>query len=129
MTPETARTMQIVIPIVVIGIVLAFRVRRMSQMRPLKLETLWIVPAIFVAVFVLTVSTQPPRPAGLDWAWLAPAVVIGAGVGWYRGKMMQIHVDPQTHALNQKASPAALIFLVAVILVRYGLRFEAATGV
>ena len=32
--------------------------------------------------------------------------------------MMHIHVDPETHALNQKASPAAMFFLIAIILVR-----------
>jgi membrane protein CcdC involved in cytochrome C biogenesis len=32
--------------------------------------------------------------------------------------MMHIHVDPETHALNQKASPAAMIFLIALIVVR-----------
>jgi hypothetical protein len=45
-------------------------------------------------------------------------LVIGAAVGWQRGKMMHIHVDPETHALNQKASPAAILFLVALIAVR-----------
>ncbi len=49
--------------------------------------------------------------------WVAIASVagllIGAAVGWQRGKMMHIHVDPDTHALNQKASPAAMFFLIA----------------
>ena len=47
------------------------------------------------------------------WVAIASAVglAIGAAVGWQRGKMMHIHVDPETHALNQKASPAAMFFL------------------
>jgi membrane protein CcdC involved in cytochrome C biogenesis len=36
--------------------------------------------------------------------------------------MMHIHVDPETHALNQKASPAAMLFLIALIIVRSGAR-------
>jgi membrane protein CcdC involved in cytochrome C biogenesis len=36
--------------------------------------------------------------------------------------MMHIHVDPETHALNQKASPAAMIFLIALIVLRSGAR-------
>jgi membrane protein CcdC involved in cytochrome C biogenesis len=48
--------------------------------------------------------------------------LIGAAVGWQRGKMMHIHVDPKTHALNQKASPAAMFFLIALIIVRMGAR-------
>lgn len=31
---------------------------------------------------------------------------------------MHIHVDPETHALNQKASPAAMVFLIALIALR-----------
>ena len=50
------------------------------------------------------------------------AIVIGAAVGWQRGKMMHIHVDPETHALNQKASPAAMFFLIGLIIVRSGAR-------
>ena len=45
-------------------------------------------------------------------SWLEPRV------GWQRGKMMHIHVDPETHALNQKPSPAAMIFLIGLIVVR-----------
>jgi hypothetical protein len=47
---------------------------------------------------------------------------MGAAVGWQRGKMMHIHVDPETHALNQKASPAAMFFLIALIVVRSAAR-------
>jgi hypothetical protein len=36
--------------------------------------------------------------------------------------MMHIVIDPDTHALNQKASPAALVFIVVLLLVRFGLR-------
>ena len=36
--------------------------------------------------------------------------------------MMHIHVDPETHALNQKASPAAMFFLIILIVVRTGAR-------
>jgi membrane protein CcdC involved in cytochrome C biogenesis len=61
-------------------------------------------------------------PAG--WVAIASVVglAIGAAVGWQRGKMMHIHVDPETHALNQKASPAAMLFLIALIIVRTGAR-------
>lgn len=41
--------------------------------------------------------------------------------------MMQIHVDPETHALNQKASPLAMIIILVILAVRYGLRAEATT--
>src|SRR6476469_1897519 len=103
-----------------IVVIMALRMRRMGQMRPLKLETLWIVPAMYAVVAALMFFSLPP----VGWVALASlaGLAIGAAVGWQRGKMMHIHVDPETHALNQKASPAAMFFLIALIVVRTGAR-------
>lgn len=100
----------------IIVIVMALRTRGMSKTKRLKLGGLWIVPALYLAIAALMFAQLPPT------GWVAIACVvgllIGAAVGWQRGKLMQIHVDPETHALNQKASPAAMIFLVVLIVVR-----------
>ena len=108
------------ITIGIIVIVMALRLRRAGQMRPLKLGGLWVVPALYLAVAAIMLAQLPPK------GWVAIASVaglaIGAAVGWQRGKMMHIHVDPETHALNQKASPAAMFFLIALIVVRMGAR-------
>lgn len=108
------------ITIGIVVIVLALRMRRMGQMRPLKLETLWVVPVLYLAVAALMFWSLPPT----GWVAIAciGALLIGAAVGWQRGTMMHIHVDPETHALNQKASPAAMLFLIALIVVRTGAR-------
>jgi uncharacterized membrane protein HdeD (DUF308 family) len=92
----------------------------MSKMRPLKLGSLWIVPAVYLVVAALMFIQLPPT----GWVAIASAIglAIGAAVGWQRGKMMHIHVDPETHALNQKASPAAMLFLIVLIAVRAGAR-------
>jgi hypothetical protein len=102
---------------VIVG-VMALRMRGMSRMRPLKLSMLWIVPAMYLAVAVWMFILLPP----VGWVAIASAagLLIGAGLGWQRGKMMHIHVDPDTHALNQKASPAAMVFLILLIVVRNG---------
>ena len=108
------------ITIGIIVVVMALRMRRMSQMRPLRLDSLWIVPAIYLAVAALMFVQLPPT----GWVTIASVVglLIGAAVGWQRGKMMHIHVDPDTHALNQKASPAAMFFLITLIIIRMGAR-------
>lgn len=108
------------ITIGIIVVVMALRMRGMRKMRPLKLETLWVVPVLYLAVAALMFWSLPPT----GWVAIASGVglFIGAAVGWQRGKMMQIHVDPETHALNQKASPAAMFFLIALIIVRSGAR-------
>jgi hypothetical protein len=100
----------------IVLVVLALRLRRAGQMRPLKLGSLWIVPALYLVVAAAMFIQLPPR------GWVAigcvVALALGAALGWQRGKMMHISVDPETHALNQKASPAAVLFLVALIAVR-----------
>jgi membrane protein CcdC involved in cytochrome C biogenesis len=104
------------ITIGIIVVVMAMRLRRAGQMRPLKLGSLWIVPVLYLAVAAIMFAQLPPT----GWVAIASAaaLLIGAAVGWQRGNMMHIHVDPETHALNQKASPAAMLFLVALIVVR-----------
>ena len=115
---QTWTTYAITIGIIIV--VMALRLRSMSKMRRLKLGALWIVPALYLAVAAIMFAQLPPK------GWVAIASVsgllIGAAVGWQRGKMMHIHVDPETHALNQKASPAAMMFLIALIVVRAGAR-------
>ena len=116
------------ITIGIIVVIVGLRMRRMGKMRPLKLDGLWVVPAIYFIVAALMFWQLPPT----GWVAIASAVglLIGAAVGWQRGKMMHIHVDPETHALNQKASPAAMIFLIALIVVRMlGRRFLGSEGV
>lgn len=112
---------------VVVVALLSFRLRRMSQLRRLRLETLWIVPAIYL-IFAGVMFYQFP-PTAIGWAISAAALLAGAAIGWQRGKMMQIHVDPETHVLNQKASPAAMIFIVVLIAVRMSAKTILASGV
>ena len=105
---------------VIIGIVFAVRSRRMSVVKPLKLERLWAFPALYAAVALYMVVMYPPQ--GLAWLFCALALVMGAALGWQRGKMMRITIDPDSHALNTTSSPAAVLFLVAIVVVRTGAR-------
>ena len=107
-------------------VVLALRLRRVSQVRRLRLETLWIVPMVLVAALAGSLLQHPPRDPA-SWVLLAFALGIGLGVGWRRGKLMRIAIDPATHQLNHQASPAALLFVVLLIVARQGLRYEAAS--
>ena len=105
---------------VIIGIVFAVRWRRMSVVKPLKLERLWIFPASYAAVALYMVVMYPPQ--GLAWLFCALALIMGAALGWQRGKMMRITIDPDSHALNTTSSPAAVLFLVAIVAIRTGAR-------
>jgi hypothetical protein len=106
--------------------VIAFRWKRMSRARPLKLEWLWVLPALYSGLCVILYAQHPPR--GAAWLFCAGAMVLGAVLGWQRGRMMRIAVDPDTHALNQRGSPAALLFIVALIAARSGARVVVERG-
>ncbi len=119
-TEQPTGWMSYAIPLVIIAVVMALRWRRMSQVRPLKLERLWVLPALYALVAIGTFVATPPQ--GLGWLFCLVALVLGAALGWQRGKMMRIAVDPATHTLNQTASPAAFLFIVVLVLMRSGAR-------
>lgn len=114
------------IPIAIIGVALFFRLRSVGKARRLRLERLWIVPALYLALAAALFAAMTPH--GLGWLWAGLSLAAGAAVGWQRGRMMKIEVDPQSHALNQTASPAAMLFILAIIAVRFGLRQFAGAG-
>jgi hypothetical protein len=115
---------QYLIPILVVGIILFFRLRWVGKARPLRLERLWIVPALYLALALFLFAEMTPH--GFGWLWAGLAFVVGGAIGWYRGASMKISVDPQTHALNQASSPLALLFIVALIALRMAIRADAA---
>lgn len=121
------QTIQYIVTALVVGLVLLLRFRGMRRARRLRLNQLWIVPAVFAVAFAASIIEYPP-PTALGWAWLALALAVGGAIGWWRGKLMRITIDPATHALNQQVSPAALLFIVVLILARQGLRYEAAAA-
>lgn len=119
-TQQSAGWISYAVPLVIIALVMALRWRRMSQVRPLKLERLWVLPALYALVAIGTFAATPPH--GLAWLFCAAALVLGAALGWQRGKMMRIAIDPATHTLNQTASPAAFLFIVMLVVARSGAR-------
>lgn len=112
---------QAVVTVVIVAVVMLLRMRGATRTRPLKLEQLWYVPTVFAAIAAFTLWQAPPQPS--DLPWLAGAFLLGTLIGWYRGKMMRISVDPETHALNQSTSPLAFLFLLAIFGVRYAIRY------
>lgn len=105
-----------VVPFVAIAIVLAFRTRRMTQVRPLRLERLWIVPVLYLVVVTMLYIQHPPTPLG--WGLALLGLTGGCGLGWQRGKSMRIIVDPESHTLNQQASLVGIALLIGLILIR-----------
>lgn len=114
-----------IVTALILSVVLFLRFRAMKRSRPLKLETLWIVPALYALVTASVLHQSLPQ--GYQWLYVGFALLVGGIVGWRRGAMMRINVDPATHALNQQASPTAMLFIFVIIIVRQGLRIEASS--
>lgn len=113
---DTPHLLRYGITALVVGLILALRIRRMSKARPLTLERLWIVPSLY-ALLVASLFVQA-RPSLGGWALCAAALAVGAGLGWQRGRLMHLSVDPATHQLNQKASIGGLLFIAVLIAVK-----------
>ena len=110
---------------IIIGVVLFLRFRSMRRVQKLRLERLWVVPALYAVITGIVLYQSMPR--GVQWLYVLIALGLGALLGWRRGALMRINVDPETHELNQQASPAAMLFILVLIIVRQGLRMEAST--
>jgi hypothetical protein len=108
----------ILIPLVVLGLL----VRRSLRGRRIKVDTLWVVPALLaLAAGAMLAQTPPHDPAGI--ASLALAVLLGGALGWQRGRLTRISLNPETGVLTSQASPAAVIMILVLFAARYALRF------
>jgi len=105
------------IPLVFLGIVIL----RNSRARTLRIERLWISPAIVMALTVLTfAASPPPTPVGIAMDFVALA--LGAGLGWWRARASRFTVDPETHVITSKVSPAGMLLILGIFAARYLLR-------
>ncbi|MDG2535510.1 DUF1453 family protein [Sphingomonas sp. HITSZ_GF] len=115
------------IPIAIILVVLTLRMRRLTRERPLKIEWLWVVPALYVVIAGVTFWNLPPSP--MTWAVAFAALLAGAALGWQRGRMMHIKVNPETHEISQRGSLAAMAFIIVLVLIRTGARNAESLGI
>jgi amino acid transporter len=72
------------IPFVIIAVVLALRMKSMSKERPLKVDTVWVVPVIYLALVGFMLFSLPPPPLG--WGLMGAGLAIGAAIGWHPGQ-------------------------------------------
>ena len=107
------------IPFVILAAVLALRFKSMSRERPLNLGTLWIVPVVYLLLVGSMLFALPPQPLG--WGLMLAGLGVGVGLGWHRGKLIRIDRD-QSGNLRQKASPLAMLLLVALVVLKLGAR-------
>lgn len=115
---NTASSSQTFAPMVMVAIVLLVLVLRNGRARPLRIELLWVRPLLLLVLFGFGALREPITPTPLNLTVLIAGAVIGAAIGWQRGRFMRIEVDPDTHAVTSRASVLGIVFIVGVLLLR-----------
>jgi len=115
--PAGAETWSYLIPLIVIGLVIL----RSARERTIKVERLWISPLILIAMTVAAFGVSP-SPGLLGLTIDVAALATGAFLGWWRGRVSRFTVDPQTHAVTSKVSPAGMLLILGIFGLRYLLR-------
>ncbi|WP_114228170.1 MULTISPECIES: CcdC protein domain-containing protein [Sphingomonas] len=108
------------LPLFVVAAIMLFRLRRAAKEQPLRIERMWIMPALASLLILASLAFVPTPPSG--WLALIAGVLVGAAAGWHRGKLMRIRVEPATGQLFQQASPAATILLIVIVFARTAIR-------
>lgn len=96
---------------------IALAVTRNARARNLRVERLWIGPAVILAMTLLAFSQQTVPSVGMVALDLL-ALGVGAALGWWRGRFTRIAVDPQTHALTSQTSPLGMLLILAIFALR-----------
>ena len=108
-----------IVSLVLIAAVLMLRNRRA---RPLRIDRLWLRPAISVVFAASFLFVYPPPVTPLSVAIVFFGLVVGAAVGWQRGRFMRIEVDPVSHAMTARMSQLGMILVLAFFALRYWVR-------
>jgi|ERR1700722_2922056 len=114
------RTLQFVIPLLIVLPILYFRMRRSMKAQRLKPGSLLLRPALIIVVAIVAMAASPPRPQ--DFIWFGLAGLVGAAAGWYWGKTTQLHLHPEDGTVMSTSSQAGMLVLIALVLFRYGIR-------
>ena len=110
-----------------IGVALVVIVLRNSRPRRLRIERLWLLPAIYLVMTVTALAAAPPPLTPISVGLLVLGALIGGGLGWQRARFTEIHIHPETHDLSSRSSPIGIIFIFAILLLRVGARDFLAT--
>lgn len=107
------------------AIAIVIIVLRGVRARKLRIEQMWIMPAVILAIAGVTLVTQPPHRFSILVAEVF-ALGVGLGFGWWRGRTTAINLDPATHELTSRPSPVGMALIASLFLLRFVLKDYAA---
>lgn len=121
--PHGAEAWSLLVPVLILAVVIL----RNARARKLKVERLWISPLIVMALTIAAfASNPPPGPVGMVLDLVA--VGVGAALGWWRGRASRFTVDPRTHEVTSRVSPAGMLLILGIFALRYILRMFLGDG-
>lgn len=113
-----------VFALVIMAVILVARNRRP---RELNLQRLWIRPVLAILFITAMLYQSPPPLTVASVAVMVAAVVLGAAIGWQRGRLTHLEVHPETHIITARVSAVGVILVLGLVAARMILR-SALTG-
>jgi hypothetical protein len=113
--------------LITLAVVVLILLARNGRPRQLKVESLWVYPAILLVGLGSSLAYAPPPITVTSVSLLIGGFAIGALLGWQRGRLTHIELDPATQALTSRSSPIGMVLILAIFALRYGLRDLLAT--
>ncbi len=110
------------ITIILLIAVVAVRVVRMSNEQRYSPTGMWTITVVFAAVTTWFAVFEGVTSAR-DIAILLAALAVGTAIGWYQGTHTTVRVDRAARAMFVKVSPIGAIIFIAVLALRFGVRF------
>jgi hypothetical protein len=104
------------IPFAVIALVFVLRLRQVNRHRRIHLGRLLVAPVLVTVVALALLISSPPDLKGT--AVFIGAMVPGVAVGWQRARFMKMQYDRETDSLSVRISPVAVVFLLAIMVLR-----------
>ena len=93
-----------------------------ARQRRVRIETMWIFPVIFIGLIGFGIYSERPPTDPVTLIALTLAALLGLGLGWFRGRMVRITIDPETHTLQSQNSAMGMLILAGIYFVKYAAR-------
>jgi energy-converting hydrogenase Eha subunit A len=113
---------QTIINVIIGAAILGLIVFRVSRERKFPIGSLWVFPAILVALGIVDIVLTGVS-APLDILYMLVAFAAGGAFGWYQGIHSTVRVDKTARAAFVKSSPIGIALFVAALAFRMGARY------
>jgi hypothetical protein len=98
-------------------IVLVIVLLRIGREKEIKPSRMWITPVLFVWLAYSSISQSPNQSATSFLLYLV-CLVIGLGIGVWRGKIDKVRINPASGKTTSQSSIGSIALFMGVMLLR-----------